>query len=275
MSRLILLTTISLFRFATSTCPVIDHHKIVDNVAPCSVCTANNFVDGNQEVCGYCYATKTCHEITPLNMLVGPCPAPPSTPSPVPQDDDGTTTTDPTYDYSLGLNGECDCRPEKYTNCSTCASMQHLGCTWVTQGQQFREYKVPVFGESLTYNQDSWLNNSCQSVLSPEVKHYELLNKKGNVVFTLNTYTEVTEYFWGQCSLSNAGFGLLMSGLFVLCLAVGFGACVGFMGFAACCGYRKKRISRQPLYYAAPHTRLIDATGNPVVVVARSAGRFA
>merc|ERR1712166_1250358 len=189
---------------AQATCPVINHNQL--NIAPCSQCTANNFVDGNSEVCGYCYATKTCHEITVANMIAGPCPVPPPPAPPAPPAPPSPPETDPAYDYSLGMNGECDCRPEKFTNCSSCASLEHLGCSWISTGMQYRTWSVPVLGSTITHQQDSWLNNTCQSILSPENRHYELLNDKGTLVFSLDTRTEVMKYFWAQCNLSNEGF---------------------------------------------------------------------
>ena len=255
-----------------SACPVIDHSKLIDNVAPCSLCTQNNFVNGNQEVCGYCYQTQSCHEITALNMLTGPCPVPPT---PASSSDDGSSSsgkTDPSYDYSLGLNGQCDCRPEKFTNCTSCANLKHLGCTWVTKGKQFRQWKVPILGSEVEYNQDSWLNNTCQSVLSPEVKHYELKNDRGDMVFSLNTRTEVFEYFWAQCSMSNETFMLLLTGIVFLCFLAAIGACFIMGCYKMCC----RRTQRRRIQYKTPATRrtsLLDEYGRPVVVV--SAGQFA
>merc|ERR1712166_1111173 len=228
---------------AHATCPVINHNQL--NIAPCSQCTANNFVDGNTEVCGYCYATKSCQEITVGNMITGPCPAPTPTPSTNNMFNavQATKPKDPRYDYSLGTNGECDCRPEVYTNCSSCASLEHLGCTWVDSGTQYRTWKVPVFGSLVSHDQDLSLNNTCQSILSPEIKHYELLNSEGDLVFILCA---------GACGAACA------------CLGV----------YRMCC--KKKRQKLQGVYYGAPsqNTTLLDASGRPVLV-AHSAGRFA
>ena len=43
-------------------------------------------------------------------------------------------------------------------------------------------------------DQNLFLNNSCQSILSPENKHYELFNDEGKLIFSLDTKTEVWEY---------------------------------------------------------------------------------
>ena len=267
-------TLLLLVATAHATCPVINHNQL--NIAPCSQCTANNFVDGNTEVCGYCYATKSCQEITVGNMITGPCPAPTPTPSTNPLFNAVQTTKpkDPRYDYSLGTNGECDCRPEVYTNCSSCASLEHLGCTWVDSGTQYRTWKVPVFGSLVSHDQDLSLNNTCQSILSPEIKHYELLNGEGDLVFSLDTHTKVENFYWAQCNVSNSKFGALMVGLFILCAGACGAACACLGMYRMCC--KKKRQKLQGVYYGAPsqNTTLLDASGRPVLV-AHSAGRFA
>jgi hypothetical protein len=142
---------------------------------------------------------------------------------------------------------------------------------------QYRKWTVPVLGNDVVHQQDSWLNNTCQSILSPEVRHYELLNSKGNLVFSLDTRTEVWEYFWAQCKLSNAGFAYLIIGMFALTAAVCAVGCV-FLGCYRMCCKKKRSPARQQYYRASeqPRASLLDANGRPVVIVSsQGAGRFA
>jgi len=135
-------------------------------------------------------------------------------------------------------------------------------------------------GSVISHDQNLFLNNSCQSILSPENKHYELFNDEGKLIFSLDTKTEVWEYYWGQCNLSNAGFAYLMAGIFALCLGACAVACVMLGLYRMCCKRKRqynKNTGQQPQrYYGAPQrASLLDANGRPVVIVAaQNAGRF-
>ena len=79
---------------STSRCPDVKKNPFGE-ITPCAACTVNNFEDG-QPLCGYCYSTGTCEEVTASSLLSGVCAS--------------ANTTAGKYDYSLNTDGACDCR---------------------------------------------------------------------------------------------------------------------------------------------------------------------
>jgi hypothetical protein len=234
---------------AASRCPDVKKTPFGE-VTPCAACTLNNFEDG-APLCGYCYATGNCVEVTAKNLLTGVCSR--------------ANSTAARYDYSLNTDGACDCRPDKWTNCSACASLSHMSCTWVSDGSRKDMWKIPVpFTKStVTHESTTNLNGTCQSILSAETKHYELTNSKGDLVISLDTTNTVNDFFWGQCSISGAKFAALLVGVGVLSLAACATAGVCYCACAAKKKRRQEQQQRQGIYYAAPGDQLLGA---PVVV---------
>jgi len=233
---------------ATSRCPDVKKNTFGE-ITPCAACTGNNFEEG-APLCGYCYATGNCVEVTATNLITGVCQE--------------ANTTAARYDYSLNIDGACDCRPDKWTNCSACASLKHMSCTWVSDGSRKDVWKIPVpFTKStVTHVSTSNLNGTCQSILSAETKHYELTNSEGELLISLDTTNSVNDFYWGQCSISGAKFAALLVGIGVISLA----ACVTVSVCYCTCAARKKRRQQQQhqrVYYAMPGDQLLGA---PVVV---------
>ena len=241
---------------AMGRCPDIKRNAL-SKITPCAACTAKNFEDG-EPLCGYCYQTDSCVEVTKSNLLTGPCSS--------------ANSTSAKHDYSLGMGGTCDCRPSKWTNCSVCASLSHLSCTWVTEGSRTNVWKIPVpFTRStVTHTSEVSLNGTCQSVLSDETKHYEITNSNGDVLISLDTTNKVNDFFWGQCSISGATFAALVIGLG--CLTLAFCAASAICACICHARAKKRRLQKEnyhSLHYAAPsETTLLAGQGAPVIVYA-------
>ena len=235
---------------AENRCP--DLKKIpFGEITPCAVCTASNFQEG-APLCAYCYETGTCAEVTASNLLTGVCPS--------------ANSTAGRYDYSLNTDGGCDCRPDKWTNCSACASLSHMSCTWISEGTRKDVWKIPVpfTHTTVTHEATSDLNGTCQSVLSAETKHYELTNSDGDLLISLDTTTTVKDYFWGQCAISGEKFAVLLVGACVLGLAI---CVIASVCYCACARRKRQKQYQQQknmVYYAAPSDQLLG--GAPVVV---------
>ncbi len=243
-------------------CPDVDPDKL--SIAPCAQCTAQNFQEG-APLCGYCYRTGTCAEVTVENILTGPCPEPPASPSPGPASAGRVSEEDPKYDYSLGINGDCDCRPDKWTTCEQCATLNNAQCTWISKGHQERTWKLPIpFTKTVvTHEQTVPLNGTCQNVLSPEAQKYELTDADGKLILSLTTESKVDDFYWAQCSMSGDSFAHLLVGVGVVALAATALTCV-----CCCCKRKRAPVPQRELYYPAPtvETQLLDPQGRPVRV---------
>jgi len=243
---------------ASGGCPEIDPLDIT----PCKTCTRNNFMDGQQPLCAFCYATRSCVQVTKATIISGEsvCPKP-ATPSAAPSGQSTESVGDSgkekerSDDYSLGLQKSCDCRPDLWTNCSSCANVQHLGCTWINNATVTREFKIPPLGLSLT--RVAQTNGTCMSIISAEVSEYDIASDSdGNVLFSMTEAWKVHDYYWGQCAVSGMGFAAIIIAAALLAAACAAGACL-----VACCCRRKKRPTHphythlQPsnvITYAAP-----------------------
>ena len=192
--------------------------------APCKACLAT---EGN----AWCYSSHSCQTIS--LELFKTCP-----------------------DFSFNPD-TCLCRPDTFTNCQDCASLDHLGCIWmanasVTQNVTFKF--GPVQPQSIV--QDSyWKQGRCVqgSGFSPfGLEIDESLDIYGIQV----NYTQVvrpTDWYWAQCSISGPAMaGSMLGGIPLVSLL----CCLG----CHCC--KKRRRNR---------LLLINHTGakEPLVAVAQ------
>lgn len=238
-------------------CPIVNAHRL--SVLPCAQCTANNFQPGSP-LCGFCYATGSCVEITARNALVGPC-AGPDAPAASPDAQYRNALYDgpvaPGQDYSLGLDGACDCRPGVWNDCRSCSA--HPRCSWVAGGTERRTWEFHLFGStSVTHVQEVSLDGTCRRVLESE-RTYELTDSAGHALVSLEVEPHAREVYWAQCSVSGGPSRILLVGGGVF-LVLGFGVCDLLRRLQrVCCGRDLRR--RNP---ASENTPLVGEHGNTI-----------
>ena len=101
-------------------------------------------------------------------------------------------------DFTIGA-ADCDCRPEAYRSCDDCATLEHLGCTWVQRGEVTRTFSVPDLGLSLSHT--SSVRNACRKLqrAAGTEAEYTVVDQHNRPLVQLSIRETATEWYEPSC----------------------------------------------------------------------------